>query len=148
MVDKVEFKSAAYREGKTGMYEFDGSGKTVIAFFPGAFTGACTDEMCGFRDQMSEFEDLGAEVIGISVDTPFALEEFSEQNDLNFTLVSDQDAEIAESYGVKTAFPDLDLTVAGRAVFVVEEGEVVYTEILEDPGNLPDMEALKEFLRV
>jgi peroxiredoxin len=61
----------------------------VLAFFPGAFTGVCTREMCTFRDGLSGFTDLGAQVVGISVDTPFAQKAFAEQHGLPFTLLSD-----------------------------------------------------------
>jgi peroxiredoxin len=102
--------------------------------------------MCEFRDSMSEFQELDAEVVGISVDTPFALEEFAEQNNLDFTLVSDTDKEISEQYGVKTEMPGLEYEIATRATFIVHEGKVVYSEILEDPSELPDFKALKEKL--
>ena len=147
MTGDVEFTSAAYQNGKTQTYSFTGDGTTVLAFFPGAFTGVCTEEMCNFRDSMKDFEDLDTEVIGISVDTPPALEEFAKKNNLDFTLVSDTSKEIAESYGVKTKMPELEYEIASRAVFIVDNGEVVYSEILENPSNLPDFNALKQKLR-
>lgn len=146
MKENVEFTSAAYHNGETKIYSFEGEGTTVLAFFPGAFTGVCTEEMCEFRDSMKDFEDLDAEVIGISVDTPFALKEFASKNDLGFTLVSDTSKEISENYGVKTEMPGLEYEIASRAVFIVDDGEVVYSEVLDDPSNLPDFEALKEKL--
>lgn len=146
MVEKIGFEGPAVVDGEVKEYSFEGEETTVLAFFPGAFTGVCTEEMCELRDSMKEFEELGAEVIGISVDTPFALQEFADKNQLEFKLVSDTDAEIAEAYGVKAGFPDPEYTIAQRAVFIVSEGEVVYSEVLEDPGNLPNMEKLKEKL--
>jgi peroxiredoxin len=143
MTDKIEFEAPAYQEGETQRYTFNGEGITVLAFFPGAFTGVCTEEMCNFRDSMAEFKEMDAEVLGISVDTPFALEEFAEKNDLNFTMVSDTSKEISEQYGVKAAMPGLEYEIATRAVFVVKDGEVVYSEVLEDPSNLPNMDQLK-----
>ena len=147
MVDQVEFESAAYHNGETQRFSFNGEGLTVLAFFPGAFTGACTEEMCNFRDSMSEFNDMDTEVIGISVDTPFALEEFAEQNELDFTLVSDTSKEISRNYGADTVMPGLEYEVANRAVFLVKDGEVIYEERMDDPTNLPDMERLKEEIR-
>jgi len=144
MVDQVQFKSAAYHNGETQRFSFDGEGLTVLAFFPGAFTGSCTEEMCNFRDSMTDFNEMDTEVIGISVDTPFALEEFAEQNELNFTLVSDTSKEISRNYDVDTVMPGLDYEVANRAVFLVKDGEVIYEERMDDPTNLPDMERLKE----
>jgi len=147
MIDQVQFKSAAYHNGETQRFSFDGKGLTVLAFFPGAFTGACTEEMCNFRDSMSDFNEMDTEVIGISVDTPFALEEFAEQNELNFTLVSDTSKEISRNYDVDTVMPGLEYEVANRAVFLVKDGEVIYEERIDDPTNLPDMERLKEEIR-
>ena len=147
MTDQIGFEAPAYHKGETQRFSFNGEGTTVLAFFPGAFTGVCTEEMCSFRDSMAEFNDLGAEVIGISVDTPFSLEEFAEQNNLNFTLVSDTGKEIAEQYEVKTEMPGLKYEIATRAVFVINNGEVVYSEILEDPTNLPDMKELKNSIK-
>ena len=146
MVNQIMFEAPAYHNGETQRYSFSGEGTTVLAFFPGAFTGVCTEEMCEFRDQMSEFDELDVEVIGISVDTPFALEEFAEKNDLDFTLVSDTDKEISNQYGVKTELPGLGYEIATRATFIVKEGEVVYSEILDDPSNLPDFGSLNDEL--
>ncbi len=66
--------------------EFQGS-NVVLAFFPGAFTGVCTKEMCSFRDSMSAFNEMKAKVLGISVDTPFSLAKFAEVNNLNFAFL-------------------------------------------------------------
>jgi len=146
MVEDVVFEAAAYSEGEIKRFSFEGNGTTVLAFFPGAFTGVCTEEMCEFRDSMSEFRELDAEVIGVSVDTPFALKEFAEQNNLEFTLVSDTDKDISEQYGVKTKMPGLEYEVATRATFIIHDREIVYSEVLEDPSDLPDFGALKEKL--
>lgn len=144
MVDDLSFSTASVIEGEIEEYSFKGEGTTVLAFFPGAFTPPCREEMCSFRDQMNEFNDLGAEVVGISVDTPFALQEFADQNDLNFRLASDTSKEISEKYGVKTVFPDTGHEIAERAVFLVIDGEVVYRQVMDDPHNLPDMKKLKQ----
>lgn len=147
MADQIEFESAAYHSGETKRFSFNGKGLSVLAFFPGAFTGTCTEEMCNFRDSMTEFNEMDVEVIGISVDTPFALKEFSEQNNLNFKLVSDTSKEISENYGVNIVMPGLEYEVANRAVFLVKNGEVIYEERLDDPSKLPDMKKLKEEIR-
>lgn len=144
MVSGLGFSTASVKGGEIEEYSFGGEGKTVLAFFPGAFTPPCREEMCSFRDQMKDFNELGAEVVGISVDTPFALKEFAEQNDLNFRLASDTSKEIAEQYGVKTVFPDTGHEIAERAVFLVKDGEVAYKQVMNDPHNLPDLEKLKE----
>ena len=147
MNDKVKFESAAFHRGETQRFSFDGEGLSVLAFFPGAFTGACTEEMCNFRDSMSDFNEMNVDVIGVSVDTPFALEEFADQQDLNFTLVSDTSREISEDFSVVTEIPRLGYEVANRAVFLIKDGEIIYEERLDDPSNLPDMDKLKEKIR-
>lgn len=123
-----------------------GGGPIVLAFFPGAFTGVCRDEMCTFRDNLAEFEDVGATVYGVSVDSPFALEEFRTQNDLGFGLVSDTDKEIVDAYGVRDDdFFDPPYTAAKRSVFVIDdEGTVTYRWVSDDPGVEPDYEAVRE----
>ena len=147
MIEEVNFESPAYSEGETQRYSFDGEKLSVIAFFPGAFTSVCTEEMCELRDSMAEFEEMDVEVVGISVDTPFALKEFAKKNNLNFTLVSDTGLEIAENYGVITEIPGLELPVCDRSVFLIKDGEVVYEQRIEDPSNLPDIEKIKEEIR-
>ncbi|MFD1597559.1 redoxin domain-containing protein [Halobellus rarus] len=116
------------------------SAPVVLAFFPAAFTGTCTTEMCTFRDQMANFEDVGATVYGISIDTPFTLNEFRAQNDLNFGLVSDTNREIIDAYDVSMDFADLGVrNLAKRAVFVVDDDrEITYAWVSDDPGVEPD----------
>jgi peroxiredoxin len=118
----------------------------VLAFFPAAFTGTCTTEMCTFRDQMANFEDVGAAVYGISIDTPFTLNEFREQNELNFGLLSDTNREVIDAYDISMDFADLGVrNVAKRAVFVVDgSGTVTYTWVSDDPGVEPDYDEVAE----
>ena len=72
----------------------------VLAFFPGAFTRVCTNEMSTFQDRLDEFTGAGATLYGVSIDTPFALNEFREQNDLPFAFVSDANREVVDLYDV------------------------------------------------
>jgi len=118
----------------------------VLAFFPAAFTGTCTTEMCTFRDQMANFEDVGAAVYGISIDTPFTLNEFREQNELNFGLLSDTNREVIDAYDISMDFADLGVrNVAKRAVFVIDgSGTVTYTWVSDDPGVEPDYDEVAE----
>ncbi|MFB6205339.1 MAG: redoxin domain-containing protein [Haloglomus sp.] len=117
----------------------------VLAFFPGAFTSVCSHEMAEFRDRMEAFDDAGAAVYGISVDSPFALNEFRDKLDLNFGLISDANREIVDSYDVTMDFEDLGIRdLAKRAVFVVNsEGTIDYAWITDDPGEEPDYEAVE-----
>ncbi len=117
----------------------------VLAFFPGAFTGVCTTELCTFEERMGVFEDVGATVYGVSVDSPFALNEFREQEDLGFGLVSDHQKVVVDRYGVRDSFGDLGYYgLAQRSVFVVEEaGTITYRWVADDPGQEPDYEAVE-----
>ncbi len=114
--------------------------KTVLAFFPGAFTGVCTKEMCTFRDSMSKLNGMNAQVVGISVDSPFANKAFAAQNNLQFPVLSDFDRQTVKMYGIELKdFAGLKgYTAAKRAVFVVDNAGVVrYSWITDDPGVEP-----------
>jgi peroxiredoxin len=126
--------------------ERDGDGPAVLAFFPGAFTSVCTAEMNTFQSDLAEFDDIGATVYGVSVDTPFGLQEFKAQNELEFGLVSDTNKEIIDAYGVTMDFADFGYHgVAKRAVFVVDaDGEITYKWVSDDPGAEPDYEEVKQ----
>lgn len=123
-----------------------GDGPVVLAFFPAAFTSGCTEELCTFRDSMAAFNELDATVYGISTDLPFAQNTFIQQEGLNFPLLSDFDHEAIEAYGVVLEdFYDV-MTVAERAVFVVDkEGIITYRWIREDEN--PDFDRLVEEIR-
>ena len=112
----------------------------VLAFFPAAFTGTCTTEMETFERELDSFQDAGATVYGLSTDLPFALDEFRDQHDLSFGLVSDAEGEAVDAYDVETSFSDLGVdTVAKRAVFVVDgDGTVTYRWVSDDLGVEPD----------
>ncbi|WP_435194395.1 redoxin domain-containing protein [Natronomonas sp. EA1] len=118
----------------------------VLAFFPAAFTGTCTTEMCTFRDRMANFNDLDASIYGVSIDTPFTLNEFRDQHGLNFGLISDVNRELIHAYDVAMDFASLGVRdVAKRSVFVIDaDGEVTYTWESDDPGVEPDYEAIEE----
>ncbi|PSP46109.1 peroxiredoxin [Halobacteriales archaeon QH_10_70_21] len=115
-------------------------GPTVLAFFPGAFTSVCTGEMVTFRDRLDEFHAAGADLYGVSVDSPFSLREFADRNDLNFPLVGDTEKEVIDAYDVRMDFPPVDLEgVAKRAVFVVDgSGTVTYAWVSDDPSLEPE----------
>jgi peroxiredoxin len=112
----------------------------VMAFFPGAFTGTCRREMETFEERIGEFESAGATVLGVSVDSPFALSEWRDRLDLSFGLVSDTEKELIEAYDVAMDFADLGYHgVAQRAVFVVGgDGEVTFAWVADDPGEEPE----------
>jgi len=122
-------------------------GNVVLAFFPGAFSGTCTKEMCSFRDTMSNFTGVNATVLGISTDTFFTLKAWGDQQHFGFPLLSDYNKDVIRAYDVVN--PDMIglKNIAKRAVFVVDKGGVVrYREVLEDARNEPDYRKLNEAL--
>lgn len=121
-------------------------GPVVLAFFPGAFTSVCTSEMNTLQDDLGRFEESGATLYGVSVDTPFALNEFREQNGLEFGLLSDTNKEIIDAYDVSMDFADMGYHgVAKRAAFVLDgDGEITYAWVSDDPGAEPDYDELAE----
>ena len=125
--------------------------KVVLLFFPLANTGVCTKEMCTFRDELKAYEDLDAQVLGISIDSPFTLKLWQEKNNYNFPLLSDFNKEVAASYGALYdifAPGKLDFKgVAKRSAFVIDkDGVVKYAEVLEDAGDEPSYENIKKTL--
>ena len=120
--------------------------QVVLLFFPGAFTSVCTTELNTVGNDYARYQDLGAEVVGISTDSPFALAEFKKVHDFPFPLLSDHDAEVAAAYGAKydNDFTPMKLDrVAKRAAFVVgTDGSVQYAEVLDNAGHQPDFDAI------
>ena len=119
----------------------------VLAFFPGAFTGVCTTEMCTFRDRLEQFNSLNAQVLGVSVDPPFSQKVFADQNNLNFPLLSDFNREAANAYDVP--LPNLagleGYVACKRAVFVIDgNGVVQYTWVGDSPANEPDYDEVRQ----
>lgn len=124
-----------------------GKKNTVLLFFPLAFTGVCTTEMCDVTAGLKAYADLGAEVIGISVDSPFAQEAWAKQEKIGITLASDLNKKVAEAYGV--LLPDLGGfgAVSARAAFVIDRNGVVqYAEQTPTVKDLPNLTAVKETL--
>lgn len=128
-------------------YEFErelGDGPVVLAFFPGAFTPPCTNEMVAFQDRLAAFEDAGATIVGVSADSAFSLAAFRSEHDLEFDLVSDMNREAIGNYDLEIDIPDLGLYgIANRAVFVIDgEGTISDRWVAEDPTNEPDYDGL------
>ena len=121
--------------------------QVVVLFFPLAFSGVCTDELCTIRDNMKLYNSLDAKIIGISVDSFFALKAFKKAENLNFTLLSDFNKEISARYNSLYEQYFGMKGVSKRSAFVISrEGIVTYQEILEDSGNQPDFEAIRQAL--
>lgn len=125
-----------------------GQKNVVLLFVPFAFTGVCTKELCSVRDNMHDYAHLNAEVLGISVDSPFAQKQWKEKENLNFTLLSDFNRAACQAYGAY--FEDLRGLhgVAKRAAFVIDKGgKVRYAEVLDSPANLPDFAKIQAALQ-
>lgn len=124
----------------------------VVLFFPFANTSVCTAEMSYMMDNINKFKDLNAEIVGISVDSPFALKMWAEKNFFSFNLLSDFNKEIAPRYdSLYDVFAPgkYDLKgVAKRSAFIVgKDGKIKYTEICASPGDQPDYKAIQETLK-
>lgn len=127
----------------------DFAGKNVVVlFFPMAFTGVCTAELCSMRDNIAEYDGLDAQIIGISVDSPFTLGHFKGNQSLNFPLLSDFNKEVSRNYGCLYEEFVLGLRgVSKRSAFVIDkEGTIKYAEVLESAGDLPNFAAVKAAL--
>jgi peroxiredoxin len=120
--------------------------KVIIHFFPQAFTGVCTTQLCTMRDNLNYYTNLNAVVLGISVDSIFTLGKFKEEQNYNFDLLSDFNKEVSRSYGA--IYEDWILNMKGvskRSAFVIDsEGTVQYAEVLESAGDLPNFENIQE----
>jgi len=127
----------------------DYKGKNVVLlFFPLAFTGVCTTELCTMRDDIATYEGLDAEILAVSVDSLFTLEQFKKAENYNFTLLSDFNKNVSRAYG--SLYEDFVLDMKGvskRSAFVIDkEGVIKYAEVLESAGDLPNFEAVKNTL--
>lgn len=120
----------------------------VLLFFPLAFTGVCTTELCSMRDDIGTYEGLDAQILAVSVDSLFTLEQFKKRENYNFPLLSDFNKTVSRAYGALYEDFVLDMKgVSKRSAFVIDkEGMVQYAEVLDDAGALPNFDAVKETL--
>jgi len=124
-----------------------GQKNTVLLFFPLAFTGVCTSELCDITAGLNAYKDLNADVIGISVDSPFAQQAWAQKEKIGITLVSDLNKATTKAYDV--LFPMLAGIgdTSARAAFVIDKNGVVqYAEQTPTPKDLPNFEKIKEIL--
>ncbi len=122
-------------------------GPVVLAFFPAAFSGTCTKEMCTFRDSMSQLNGMSANVLGISTDTFFSLKAWADAERFTFPLLSDYNKTVINEYGVVN--PDMIglKNIAKRATFVIDRsGTIRYREVLDDARNEPDYGKIRQAL--
>jgi glutaredoxin-dependent peroxiredoxin len=120
--------------------------KVVLLFVPAAFTGTCTKELCSIRDGIAAYNNVNAEVMGISCDSVFVLGKWKEQEGFNFTMLSDYNKQISALYGVDYPagkFPAGMYGHSKRSAFVLDENGVVkYAEVLDVASDLPNFEAI------
>ena len=142
----IDFELVDHELNKVRLSNF--GGKIVLVFYPGAFTSVCEKELCTFRDIIAKFNNLNATVLGISVDSPFANKAFAEKNRINFKLLSDFGGLVSKQYGgVHEDFIGIaNYTVSKRAVFVVENGIILYAWVTEDPRVEPPYEEIEKVL--
>ena len=143
-----DFSLPDTQRNTVSLSDFEGE-KVVVAFFPAAFTGVCQKELCTFRDSLADLNDLGAKVVAISVDGPFANGAFASQNDLNFPVLSDYKREAVRDYGIAIEdFAGLEgYTAAQRSVFIVDEdGKLAWQWVAPNPGVEPDYDDVKAAL--
>lgn len=124
-------------------------GKNVLLlFFPMAFTGVCTTELCTVRDNIAMYNNANAEVLGISVDSIFTLAKFKEEQKLNFTLLSDFNKDVSTAYGcIYDNFIGWMKGVSKRSAFIIDKnGVVIYAEVLENAGDLPNFKEISNII--
>jgi glutaredoxin-dependent peroxiredoxin len=125
-----------------------GKKNTVLLFFPLAFTGVCTQEMCDISSELNAYKKMDAEVYGVSVDSPFAQEAWAKQSHISVTLLSDLNKEVAKAYDV--LLPDLMGlgSVSARAAFVInKDGVIIHSEQTPSPKELPNFEKIQQVLK-
>lgn len=126
------------------------AGKNVLLlFFPLAFTSVCTEELCAVRDNITLYNNAKAVVLGISVDSVYTLKKFKEEQHLNFTLLSDFNKEVSAAYN--SLYETFSLNMKGvskRAAFVLDKnGMLIYKEILENAGDVPNFSAINDMVQ-
>lgn len=137
------------KKEKVSLSDFKENKNVLILFFPQSFTGVCTKELCSVRDDIGRYNQANAEVLGISVDSIFTLAKFKEEQQLNFTLLSDFNKEVSTAYGsIYESFTDMDMHgVSKRSAFIVDkQGVIQFAQVLESAGDIPDFEAINETL--
>lgn len=136
-------------KAKVNLGDYAGKKNVLILFFPQAFTGVCTKELCSVRDGINKYQNDSTEVLGISVDSVFTLAKFKEEQSYNFQLLSDFNKEVSNGYeAIHESFTDMGmLGVSKRAAFIIDkEGVLQYVEVLDNPGEMPDFTTIDEKL--
>ena len=141
------FKLRTTDKSEISLEDYKGK-NVVLLFFPLAFTGTCTEELCTMRDDIGTYEGLDAQILALSVDSLFTLEQFKNQQNYNFPLLSDFNKAVSRAYGALYEDFVLDMKgVSKRSAFVIDKGGVVrYAEVLDAATDLPNYSAIQETL--
>lgn len=141
------FSLVSSEKKEVSLGEMNGK-NVVLLFFPLAFTSVCTEELCNMRDNLKVYENLNAQIVAVSVDSPFTLDRFKSDQQFNFSLLSDFNKETSRAYGA--LYEDFVLGMKGvskRSAFVIDSGGIVrYAEVLDNAGELPNFQAIQETL--
>ena len=142
-----EFTLHDSEKNKISLADFKGK-NVLLLFYPQAFTGVCTKELCTVRDDISRYSNVNAQVLGISVDSVFTLAKYKEEQQYNFPLLSDFNKEVSALYD--TLYTEWILEMKGvskRSAFIIDKtGKVCYAEVLESAGDMPDFKAINNIL--
>jgi peroxiredoxin len=141
-----DFKLFNSEKKEVSLSDFKGKSNVIIHFYPQAFTGVCTEQLCNMRDNLSYYTGLGAVVLGISVDSVFTLAEFKAKQNYNFDLLSDFNKDVSKAYDVLMENFAFGMKgVSKRAAFVIDkEGTIAYSEETANPGVQVSFDKIKE----
>ena len=136
-------------KNKVTLSELKGQ-NVLLLFFPLAFTGTCTKELCTVRDNISLYNDANAKVLGISVDSLHTLAKYKSEQKLNFTLLSDFNKDVSAAYGSLYEIFGYNMKgVSKRSAFVIDKAGIIqYAEVLEIASEMPNFEAINKTLSV
>jgi glutaredoxin-dependent peroxiredoxin len=143
-----DFKLFSADRQEVALSDYKGK-NVVLLFFPMAFTSVCTAELCEMRDNLGTYASLNADILAISVDSPFTLAKFRDEQALPFPLLSDFNKEVSRAYDAIYELFGMNMRgVSKRAAFVIDgQGVVQYAEVLENAGLVPDFQAIQTALR-
>jgi peroxiredoxin len=142
-----DFTLRASDKSQVKLSDFRGK-NVVLLFYPAAFTGVCTKELCMMRDSIAEYETLDAQILAVSVDSLFTLAKWKEDQGFNFPLLSDFNKTVSKKYD--TLYKEFVFEMKGvskRSAFVIDgQGTIRYVEVLDNAGEIPNFEAVKKTL--
>ncbi|MBP9099120.1 MAG: redoxin domain-containing protein [Ferruginibacter sp.] len=145
-----DFSLFSSSKDKINLQDYTGKKNVLLLFFPQAFTGVCTKELCAVRDDLKDYEKVNAQVLGISVDSVFTLAKYTSEQQYNFPLLSDFNKEVSTRYDtIYASFTDMDMKgVSKRSAFIIDkQGIIQYAEVLESAGDIPDFATINEILQ-